>query len=55
MPTARHKSFPAYQSGREFDDALIEQLRAEREAAARAAEAAPEELMPGGFVDPFKR
>jgi hypothetical protein len=36
-------------------DALIEQLRAEREAAARAAEAAPEELMPGGFVDPFKR
>lgn len=36
-------------------EALIEQLRAEREAAARAAEAAPEELMPGGFVDPFKR
>jgi len=36
-------------------DALIEQLRAEREAAARAAEAVPEELMPGGFVDPFKR
>jgi hypothetical protein len=36
-------------------DALIEQLRAEREAAARAAEAAPEELMPGGFDDPFKR
>jgi hypothetical protein len=36
-------------------DALIEQLRAEREAAARAAEAPPEALMPGGFVDPFKR
>ena len=37
-------------------DALIGQLRAEREAAARAAEAVPEEqLMPGGFVDPFKR
>ena len=26
-PTKRHKQFPAYQSGREFDDALIEQLK----------------------------
>ena len=25
-PTYRHKEFPAYQSGREFDDALLEQL-----------------------------
>src|SRR6516162_11482035 len=25
-PTERHKKFPAYQSGREFDDALIDQL-----------------------------
>ena len=25
-PTKRHEIFPAYQSGREFDDALIEQL-----------------------------
>ena len=25
-PTYRHEQFPAYQSGREFDDALIEQL-----------------------------
>ena len=25
-PTYRHDQFPAYQSGREFDDALIEQL-----------------------------
>jgi exodeoxyribonuclease III len=27
-PTYRHKRFPAYQSGRQFDDALIEQLDA---------------------------
>jgi exodeoxyribonuclease-3 len=27
-PTKRHEQFPAYQSGREFDDALIEQLKA---------------------------
>jgi DNA polymerase-1 len=27
-PTERHAQFPAYQSGREFDDALIEQLEA---------------------------
>jgi exodeoxyribonuclease III len=27
-PTYRHENFPAYQSGREFDDALIEQLDA---------------------------
>src|SRR5258708_6353012 len=26
VPTERHKQFPAYQSGREFDDALVEQL-----------------------------
>src|ERR1700730_12931130 len=26
VPTERHRKFPAYQSGREFDDALIEQL-----------------------------
>jgi DNA polymerase-1 len=26
VPTERHKQFPAYQSGREFDDALLEQL-----------------------------
>ena len=26
-PTKRHEQFPAYQSGRKFDDALIEQLR----------------------------
>ena len=25
-PTYRHKKFPAYQSGRKFDDALLEQL-----------------------------
>jgi DNA polymerase I len=25
-PTYRHEQFPAYQSGREFDDALVEQL-----------------------------
>src|SRR6266478_7188518 len=27
-PTYRHKQFPAYQSGRKFDDALLEQLEA---------------------------
>jgi exodeoxyribonuclease III len=27
-PTYRHEQFPAYQSGREFDDALVEQLDA---------------------------
>ena len=27
-PTYRHEKFPAYQSGREFDDALVEQLHA---------------------------
>ncbi len=27
-PTYRHEEFPAYQSGREFDDALVEQLDA---------------------------
>jgi DNA polymerase-1 len=27
-PTYRHQQFPAYQSGREFDDALVEQLDA---------------------------
>jgi DNA polymerase I len=26
VPTERHRQFPAYQSGREFDDALIDQL-----------------------------
>jgi DNA polymerase-1 len=26
VPTKRHEMFPAYQSGREFDDDLIEQL-----------------------------
>ena len=26
VPTYRHEAFPAYQSGREFDDALVEQL-----------------------------
>jgi exodeoxyribonuclease III len=26
VPTYRHKRFPAYQSGRQFDDALLEQL-----------------------------
>jgi exodeoxyribonuclease III len=26
VPTYRHQKFPAYQSGREFDDALLEQL-----------------------------
>jgi 5'-3' exonuclease len=26
VPTSRHEKFPAYQSGREFDDALLEQL-----------------------------
>ena len=25
VPTYRHEKFPAYQSGREFDDALLEQ------------------------------
>jgi exodeoxyribonuclease-3 len=28
VPTYRHERFPAYQSGREFDDALVEQLDA---------------------------
>src|SRR5262249_23409366 len=28
VPTYRHEKFPAYQSGREFDDALVEQLDA---------------------------
>lgn len=27
IPTYRHEKFPAYQSGREFDDALLEQLQ----------------------------
>jgi exodeoxyribonuclease-3 len=27
VPTYRHKAFPAYQSGRDFDDAIIEQLQ----------------------------
>ena len=26
VPTYRHEKFPAYQSGREFDDALVDQL-----------------------------
>src|SRR2546423_9908523 len=26
VPTHRHKKFPAYQSGRKFDDALIQQI-----------------------------
>ena len=26
IPTYRHEKFPAYQSGREFDNALLEQL-----------------------------
>jgi len=26
VPTYRHEKFPAYQSGREFDDGLVEQL-----------------------------
>ena len=26
VPTFRHEEFPAYQSGRKFDDALLEQL-----------------------------
>lgn len=30
-PTERHKQFPAYQSGREFDDALLDQLERLRE------------------------
>ncbi len=30
-PTYRHKAFPAYQSGREFDEALIEQFKPLRE------------------------
>ena len=30
-PTYRHENFPAYQSGREFDDALLEQLEVLRE------------------------
>ena len=28
VPTYRHEKFPAYQSGREFDDAVVEQLEA---------------------------
>ena len=28
VPTYRHDAFPAYQSGREFDDAILEQLHA---------------------------
>jgi DNA polymerase I len=28
VPTERHKKFPAYQSGRRFDDALLDQLEA---------------------------
>ena len=28
VPTYRHEKFPAYQSGRHFDDALLEQLKA---------------------------
>ena len=31
VPTERHKQFPAYQSGREFDAALVEQLNILRE------------------------
>jgi exodeoxyribonuclease-3 len=27
VPTYRHKAFPAYQGGREFDDAIVEQLK----------------------------
>ena len=27
VPTYRHEAFAAYQSGREFDDALLEQLK----------------------------
>ena len=27
VPTERHKKFPAYQSGRQFDDALTDQLQ----------------------------
>ena len=26
VPTYRHEEFPAYQSGRDFDEALLEQL-----------------------------
>jgi hypothetical protein len=35
--------------------ALIEELRAQREAAANAPEGAAPNLLPGGMVDPFKR
>jgi exodeoxyribonuclease III len=40
VPTERHKQFPAYQSGREFDDALLDQL-----------EVLPEFVAACGFVN----
>jgi exodeoxyribonuclease-3 len=36
-PTYRHEKFPAYQSGREFDDAVLEQLECCRNSSPRAA------------------
>ena len=36
-------------------EALIEELRAQREQAARDAEAAAEGVREGGFIDPFKK
>jgi hypothetical protein len=50
-PTKRHEMFPAYQGGREFDDALIEQLKVLPELMAAFgfanAEAAGYEAVPG--------
>jgi DNA polymerase-1 len=51
VPTYRHKRFPAYQSGRQFDDAILEQLDALPEfvAACRFANA----KAPGYEADDF--
>src|SRR5262249_59876043 len=51
-PTYRHQQFPAYQSGREFDDELLEQLDVLPEfvAACRFANAKVAGYEPDGFL-----
>jgi exodeoxyribonuclease III len=51
VPTYRHKAFPAYQSGREFDDALLEQFEPLREFVAACGFASAK--APGYEADDF--
>jgi exodeoxyribonuclease-3 len=54
VPTERHKQFPAYQSGREFDDALINQLNVLPEFVAACGFANVASLIAAGIVAPSK-